>query len=120
MKENFFMYSREKYFKVRQEILDSGLSICGYFKKINKSPGPFYKSRNLFDSDCEIEPIFVTRIEEHDNKVDDEPLNISAPVTFDANFSTGEFIIVNGLKIEGNANFLKEVLVKLLKESKNV
>ena len=68
MKENFFMYSKEKYFKVRQEILDSGLSICGYFKKINKSPGPFYKSRNLFDSDCKIEPVVVTKLAGQEEK----------------------------------------------------
>ena len=37
-----------------------------------------------------------------------------------ADFSAGEFIIVNGLKIERDANFLKEVLVELLKESENV
>ena len=113
------MYSRETYFKVKQEIIDSGLSIPGYFKKIHKSASSFYKSKNIFDSDCEIKPIFVTKIEGQD-EIEDEPLSLSAPITFDADFSEGEFIMVNGLKIEGNSEFLKEVLVKLLKESENV
>ena len=54
------MYSRVTYFKVKQEILDSGLTISKYFKKVNKSQGPFNKAKSVFDSDCEIKPIFVT------------------------------------------------------------
>ena len=113
------MYSRETYFRVKEDVVRSGLSISSYFKSINRSPGAFYKSKKMFDSDCKIEPIFVTKLSGQDEEASD-PLKISAPITFDADFSMGEFIMVNGLKIEGNAEFLKEVLVKLLKESENV
>ena len=86
---------------------------------INKSPEAFYKSKKMFDSDCKIEPVVVTKLAgQKEEKID--PLKISAPITFDADFSTGKFIIVDGLKNEGIVNFLKEVLVELLKESKNV
>ena len=114
------MYSRETYFKIKQEIIDSGLSIPGYFKKIHKSASAFYRSRNVFDCDFEVNPIFVTKIEGQKDEIENEPMSLSAPITFDPNFSMNEFIMVNGLKIEGNAEFLKEVLVKLLKDSQNV
>ena len=113
------MYSRETYFRMKQDLLDSGLSVNNYFKRINKSPGAFYKSKKMFDSDCEIKPIFVTKLDGQDDE-DVEPLKISGPITVDADFSMGEFIMVNGLKVEGNADFLKEVLVELLKDSENV
>ncbi len=113
------MYSKETYFKIKQEILDSGLSIPGYFKKIHKSASSFYRSKNIFDGDCKIKPIFITKIEDQE-EVTNEPFSISTPITLDADFSEGEFIMVNGLKIEGNAEFLKDVLVRLLKESENV
>ncbi len=113
------MYSRETYFKIKQEILDSGLSIPGYFKKINKSASSFYRSKNIFDGDCEIKPIFVTKLDGQDEE-NENPPKILGPITLDADFSMNEFIMVNGLKIEGNAEFLKEVLITLLKDLENV
>ncbi len=111
------MYSRERYFEIKQDIINSGLSIRNYFKKIKKSPNTFYNSKNVFDNDCVIKPVFVTKVDGQDEV---EPLKISGPITIDLECSTNEFIMVNGLKIEGNAEFLKDVLVRLLKESEDV
>lgn len=52
------MYSKETYFKVKEQVVNSELTIPQFFKKIHKNQASLYRSKKLFDGDYETKQIF--------------------------------------------------------------
>ena len=103
---------REKYLELKNKIEESGLSPFAYLKSINVNSALFYQARKKYENNSKL--IQIRKVE------DEKSVNEESSTIYDSLCITNEFIMINGFKIEGNSNLIKEIIIKLLKETQNV
>lgn len=104
--------NKEKYLELKNSIEESGLTPFSYLKNININPVLFYQARKRYENNSQ--SIQIRKVE------DAQSINEESKTSNEFLHATSEFITINGFKIEGNSNLIKEIIVKLLKETKNV
>ncbi len=97
--------TKEKYFKLKEKIEESGLSPYTYLKNNKASPSLFYEARKKYEKNTD--EIKITKIE------DDSTFK-------ETNIKSDESILINGFEIKGSHDLIKEIAVEFLKGTQNV
>ena len=103
--------NREKYLELNSKIEEYGLTPFTYLKRIDVNPSLFYQARKKYNNPAMIQ---IRKIE------DEKSMKENSFATNDFLPTTNDFVTINGFKIEGNPNLIKEVIIDLLKETQNV
>ena len=104
--------NREKYLELKSKIESSGLAPFSYLRNINVNPTLFYQARKRYEKNSDI--IQIRKVE------DVKPNTEESTVKDDFLHATNDLITINGFKIEGNSNLIKEITIDLLRETQNV